>query len=248
MAAAKTSRAKPASLHDTILRDVQGKILKGTWPPGHRIPFETDMALHYGCSRMTVNKVLTQLTESGFLERKRKLGTVVRVPVIQSAVLEITDIEREITTLGRDYSYRLIARNSHKASTEERTLLCLKASAVPRTVLALDCLHYADGQPFCVEERLINPRAVPAAKTADFSDVPPGGWLLKQVPWSTARHQITAVGASAKLAARLGIKRGTACLVVSRYTELNGVPVTFVRLSYPGDKHQLVAQFTPPAH
>lgn len=242
MAALKSKCGKPASLHETILEDVQGKILKNIWPPGHRIPFETDLAAQYGCSRMTVNKVLTQLTESGFLDRKRKLGTIVRIPVIQSAVLEITDIEREITNLGRRYSYRLTGRSLRRATAEDRKGLGLKTGSV----LALDCLHYADGQPFCAEERLVNPRAIPDVRTADFSTTPPGGWLLNQVPWSKARHEIAAQNATAELAKSLGIKRGDAVLVVRRYTELNGIPVTFVRLSYPGDKHQLVAQFAPP--
>lgn len=244
MAAPRPQNDKPASLHEKILKDVQDKILRNIWSPGHRIPFETDLAEQYGCSRMTVNKVLTQLTESGFLERKRKLGTIVRMPVIQSAVLEITDIEREITSLGRRYSYKLIGRSLHRASAEERKALGLKSGSV----LALDSLHYADDQPFCAEERLVNPRAIPDIRTADFTTTPPGGWLLSQIPWSKARHEITAENATAKLAKSLGIRSGDALLVVRRYTELNGIPVTFVRLNYPGGKHLLVAQFTPPGH
>ena len=60
------------SLHERILNDVREKIVSGTWPPGFRIPFETDMAKDYGCSRMTVNKALTQLARYGLLERARK--------------------------------------------------------------------------------------------------------------------------------------------------------------------------------
>ena len=37
------------SLHKLILSDVREKIVSGTWPPGFRIPFETDMAKDYGC-------------------------------------------------------------------------------------------------------------------------------------------------------------------------------------------------------
>ena len=66
---------RPATLHERILNEVRDNILRGAWPPGHRIPFETEMAAAYGVSRMTVNKVLTQLTREGYLERRRKSGT-----------------------------------------------------------------------------------------------------------------------------------------------------------------------------
>ncbi len=88
------------SLHQKILADIEGKIISGEWSPGHRIPFEVDLARDYGCSRMTVNKVLTQLAARGLIERKRKSGSTVRHPTAQSAVLEIRDIASEVASLG----------------------------------------------------------------------------------------------------------------------------------------------------
>jgi GntR family transcriptional regulator, histidine utilization repressor len=87
---------------------------------------------------------------------------------------------------------------------------------------------------------------VPAAKAADYSIEAPGKWLLGHVPWSSARHVISARAADAALASKLAIKSGAACLVVERNTEHDGKPITYARLIYPGDKHQMVAQFAPP--
>ena len=60
-----SGRRRPgASLHQRILADISERILSGDWPPGHRIPFEHELSAEYGCSRMTVNKALSQLAKS----------------------------------------------------------------------------------------------------------------------------------------------------------------------------------------
>ena len=88
------------TLHQRIVADIEGQIVSGAWPPGHRIPFELDLAEQYGCSRMTVNKALTQLANAGLIERRRKAGSYVAQPRAQSAVLDIHDIRDEVQSLG----------------------------------------------------------------------------------------------------------------------------------------------------
>ncbi|MDT8853589.1 UTRA domain-containing protein [Paracoccaceae bacterium Fryx2] len=223
--------------HDRILNDVRANILTGVWQPGFRIPFETELASHYGVSRMTVNKVLTQLTRAGLLQRRRKSGTVVCLPRVQSAVMEITDIERDITRLGRRYSYRLLSREVRPATPDD--------GLGEARLLALTCLHCADSLPYCHEDRLINLAAVPEAEGRDFTAEGAGGWLLRTTPWSGAEHRVSAIGAGRALAGALQITPGTACLVVDRRTEFSGTGVTRVQLCYPGNLHQMVARFSP---
>lgn len=239
------SDEKPATLHERILTEVRENILRGQWRPGHRIPFETDMAAEYGVSRMTVNKVLTQLTREGYLERRRKVGTFVTKPRIQSAVMEIANIGEEIRARGESYACETIAREVRTASAADLT--ALGAGAATLQVVALEYVHHADGQPFCHEARVISLVAVPQAETADFTTEQAGTWLLRQVPWSAAEHTIRAVTPAQRVLKLLALTAGTACLEIERRTEFEGQPITFARLTYPGSKHQLVAQFAPPA-
>lgn len=230
------------SLHQRILGDIEGRILSGQWPPGHRIPFEMALAEQYGCSRMTVNKALSQLAKSGLIERRKRSGSFVTQPHAQSAVLEIRDIKAEVQSLGLAYDYELLAREQRKATTEERDALELKAGGA---VLALECRHLAARKPFCHEERLINLAAVPEAASQAFDRAAPGPWLLERVPWSAAEHRIQAIGADVELARLLAIPQGTACLRIERRTRMNGLAVTLVRLTYPGQSYELVASFAP---
>lgn len=233
---------KDVSLHQRIMAEIEGRILSGAWPPGFRIPFEVDLARDYACSRMTVNKVLTQLAKSGLIERRKRSGSYVRLPTSQSAVLEIRDIASEVKALGLAYGYRLVRREKLRSGARERAVLEIPAG---RPVLHLLCLHHAGDEAFCLEDRLVNLSAVPEAAAESFETVAPGVWLLGRVPWSAAEHVVRAVNADRATADLLRIAEGKACLVVERRTSSAGAFVTHVRLTYRGDRHALHASFTP---
>ncbi|WP_454849472.1 histidine utilization repressor [Rhizobium binxianense] len=236
------NESRDPTLHQRILSEIEGRIVSGEWPPGYRIPFEVDLAEQYDCSRMTVNKVLTQLAKAGLIERRRKSGSFVTQPQAQSAILEIHDIKAEVQSLKLAYSYSIVKKVSRKAKAEDGRRLDLPAAS---SVLEVVCIHNAGARPFCLEERLISLATVPEAAEADFAAVAPGPWLLNQVPWSTAEHRIHAVSAGAEAAVALDIPKNAACLVVERRTWSSAGPVTHVRFTYPGDRHALVARFTP---
>lgn len=231
------------SLHQRILSDIQDRILSGGWPPGHRIPFEHELMAQYGCSRMTVSKVLTQLASAGMIERRRRAGSFVSRPHSQSAVLEIPDIKTEVTALGLPYRFEILARDKRRSHRQDRALLNA-FSAVP--VLELICCHFAGRQPFCFEERLINLVAVPEAAQEAFTEAAPGAWLLRRVPWTMAEHRIRATETPAAAAAALRVGEGKPCLAIERRTWSADHTITFVRLTYPGNLHELSARFAPP--
>ena len=241
-ASAPMSVERVDTLHSRIRSELEGKILSGEWPPGHRVPVEHELMAGFGCSRMTVNKVLSGLAAAGLIERRRRLGSFVRRPHIQSAVLQIPDIKAEVSARGELYGYELLSQRRRKANAGDRRELSLGHDA---EILALRCLHFADGQPFALEERLINLTAIPEGEAIDFSTEPPGTWLLSHVPWTEAEHQISASEASPEAARLLAVAEGSACLVMHRRTWRVGVTVTAVKLSFPGGSYHLVARFTP---
>jgi GntR family histidine utilization transcriptional repressor len=235
--------AGPISLSQRILSDITERIVSGDWPPGTRIPFEHELATEYGCSRMTVNKAMTQLARDGLIERRRRSGSFVAEPRSQAAILEIHDIRTEVQALGRPYRYELVSRRVRSADGSDRQHLEVKGRS---KVVELCCRHFAGKAPFCLEERLISLAAVPDAAAETFAEMAPGPWLLARVPWSAAEHTIRAVAADRATATALEIAPGAACLAVERRTWSNErQPVTFVRLIYAGDTHALVARFAP---
>jgi GntR family histidine utilization transcriptional repressor len=234
--------AAPKALYQVIRGDIEAKITSGDWAPGHKVPFEHELMRTYGCSRMTVNKVISALAESGLVVRRRKAGSFVSRPRAQSAILQIPDLRGEVEKRGERYAYRLLGLGKRAASTRDKTRLGVDART---QVLAVRCLHQAEGQPFALEDRLINLQALPDAQHQDFSQTPPNTWLVGHVPWTEAEHRITACNADEKVARELSLKEGAACLVIERRTWRNGEPITAVRLTHPGQLYDLIARFTP---
>src|SRR5689334_25426665 len=145
------SAGKP-TIYKKIRHEIERRILTGEWPPGYRIPFEHQLMTRYGCSRMTVNKALSELAQADLLERRRRAGTFVRRPQHLSAVLQIADIRAEISALGRSYRYELMGRKLRAATATDRDRLGVKKAG---KVVAITCRHSADNVPFAMEDRLI---------------------------------------------------------------------------------------------
>ncbi|MGY9049270.1 hypothetical protein P775_25185 [Puniceibacterium antarcticum] len=241
-----TQPPRRISQHDRITADIRHMIVSGDWAPGHQLPVETAMAETYGVSRMTMNKALTRLAREGYLIRRKKRGTFVAQPRAQSAIMEIADIEAEVGSMGQDYRFTLLSRNSRALSGSEAADIGSGAVA-GQGALQLEGLHSADGQPFCHETRLVNPGQAPGVLEQDFGATPPGTWLLRRVPWSEASHRIRALNADSEMAGALALSDGDACLEIVRRTRTSEGWVTWARLVYPGDSHQLVAAFAPRA-
>jgi GntR family histidine utilization transcriptional repressor len=234
--------AAAPSLHERILSDIEARILSGEWAPGSRIPFEHELSAQYDCSRMTVNKALTELAKAGLIERRRKVGSFVMRAASRSAALEILDIKSEVAALGEPYRYERMARSRRRAARADQVRLQgIGAGAI----LDLTCRHWAGERPFCLEERVISLAAAPEAAEESFAETAPGPWLLARAPWTTAEHRIRARATDARRAALLDIDEGEACLVIERRTWIGDTAVTHVTLTYPGTGHELVARFSP---
>jgi GntR family histidine utilization transcriptional repressor len=232
-----------STLDARIRADLQGKIRSGEWPPGARIPTELELTRHYGCARMTVHRAISALVTAGLIERRKKAGSFVARPHVQTAVIEIPDIAAIIEARGEAYRFELFSHTPCCASDLEGEGLA-PDFPLEGKVLVLDGLHVAADRPFCLEHRIISLAAAPEAEKEDFTAVAPGSWLLEHIPWSEARHRITACSAGGH-AHRLGIARTAACLSVERWTWRLSKPVTFVRQLFPGDRYDLIAQFSP---
>jgi GntR family histidine utilization transcriptional repressor len=229
-------------VYDQIKRCLMARIRSGTWPPRHRIPAEADLATHFGTARMTVNRALRELTEEGLIVRKRRAGSFVAQPPSPSAMLEIVDMSRAIPARGLAYGYHCLVNETVAASGERIERLRVAAGAPLQHLI---CQHTADGDVVELEERWINLALLPQASSQDFSGIAPGAWLLAAAPWTEAEHTVRAINADARLAARLDVAPGEACLVLERRTFQGEAVVTFARLTHPGDRHVMTERFRP---
>jgi GntR family transcriptional regulator, histidine utilization repressor len=224
---------------ERIGSEIEARIASGEWKPGYRIPFEHELVTQYGCARATVGKALTALVRAGLLERRRKAGTFVAYPHVQSAVLDIPDIGKAIAERTGSYRFELLASDLRRDDGPSGNFP--GGTSLRHTI----GIHQGQDGPFAFEDRLISLDSVPEALEADFTTTSPSAWLIQSVPWTQARHRISAIGASAEVSRHLAIPRHTPCLLVERWTWRTGEPVTYVCQTFRGDRFDLVATFTP---
>lgn len=227
------------TLHQRIFNDIQAAILDGTWPPGYRIPFETELSQQYQCSRMTVSKALSALTERGMIIRRRRAGTFVATP-LNRTVMEIQDIGTQALLTTQAHSYR-IQTNAISELTEKEAQVVGESSGAP--IKRIQCLHSVDQKPYSLEHRIIMLNVVPQARDESFDTLPPGQWMITQMPWSEARHVIQALSADATTARLLEIKRNAACLKLIRQTFLHQSTINYTEIIYVGDRYQFSGSF-----
>ena len=229
-----------------INRAISRPILSGRNAPGTRLPSEHAFMEMFSTSRMTVNRALQLLADDGLVTRHRRSGTFVANQVVEHSVIELKDIVDEVEASGALYEYQLLDLKTVTANAELSKKLGTKKKAM---LLYILCRHYSDKKPILIEQRYINISAAPKCLDESFSNTPPGHWLIKNVPWSIAEHIISALNATDTIAKYLEIKLGDACLSVDRTTwhdgGQDGEKITFVTLTYPGDKHRLISRFTP---
>jgi len=225
-----------------IRRSIAMRILNGDWPPGTRLPSEVYLAERYQTARATVQRSIQSLASERLVERKRKIGTVVTNQARERPVFELWDAADAVRRVGGRYGYKLLHCSMLEPDSPTRADLGVGEST---QVIRMVCLHLSNDRPFQLEERVVNVEAAPRITCQPLESVSPGQWLLANVPWTEARHTISARGANAEIVEHLGVPPGEACLVVQRRTWNDAVPVTFVSFWYPGENHSLEGDFRP---
>ena len=224
------------TLQQTTFKDVMVEILhritEGPWGPGTLLPGEVALAEEFSCSRTTMNRALREVAELGFLDRKRKAGTRVRMAPIRQARFEMPLVRAEVEKTGAPYSYKLVRHEIISAPDWLRSQMKLK---IGQKVVHIVCVHLANGDAFQLEDRWINATALPEALEQDFTEVGPNEWLIATVPFSEVSISFRATAGDALIVTHLDHKFGEPVFCVERATWWQNAAITLVTLSYRRD-------------
>lgn len=226
---------------EEIKQYILAQIESGEWAEDSRVPSENQLAELFGCSRMTARRSLTELTESGVLERSQGLGTFVAGLKSQSSMMAIRNIADEIKDRGHGYSVQQVSLSQASATGAIAIALGLEeGSTVYQSVL----VHCEQGTPLQLEERFVNPKLVPEYLAQDFTLQTPHEYLSMVAPLTEAKHTIEAKMADDAQLALLNIEASEPCLQITRRTWSRQGVVSFARLVHPGSRFRLGGHLT----
>ena len=228
-------------LYEQIRRYILKGIGSGAWPDGARIPSEHELVALFGVSRMTVNRVMRELTTEGVVIRVQGVGTFTAgPPKVVSTLLKTQDISEEIKLRGYRHSSQVLTLEMQKGSPEITERLEIPANS---TVFHSVIVHCEDDIPVQLEERFINPVVAPQYLKGDFTKTTTHRYLVDHVTIKEIEHIIHAILPNEHECAVLKIGRNDPCLLLLRRTWSGRKVAAYSRFTYPGDRYALGGRF-----
>ncbi len=233
-------KAAPEPIYQQIKKTIQQKIAAGEWIAGQKLPSENDLVVALEVSRMTINRALRELTQQGLINRVHGLGSFVAETPRHASLIELQDIALEIEQRGRRHSSRVLALEAVEANAEVAEQMGISVAA---PVYYLCAVHLQDDTPLQLEKRYVNPQVMPEFVNQDFTLSTSTAYLLKQFQPDEMEHIVRACLPDAQIRAQLLMQAGEPCLQLIRRTWKNDQVITYVTLSYPGDRYDLGARY-----
>ncbi|MEX0731235.1 MAG: histidine utilization repressor [Aquisalimonadaceae bacterium] len=234
----------PAPLYMRVKRMIRDQVLSGVWPPGHRVPSESELVLEFGVSRMTVNRALRELAADGLIVRVQGVGSFVAESKPHAALFDISSIADEIAARGHKHSARVITLEEDVADQDvARALVVDEGTRIFRSII----IHSDDDVPVLLEHRYIASDLVPDYLQQDFLQITAHAYLMSIAPPTEIEHVVESVTAEPWERRLLKISATEPCLLLQRRTWWGRRVVSWARLLYPGTRYRLEGRFVQSA-
>lgn len=217
------------TLADATSEALQQAILAGQFAPGSQLPPEFELMVQLGVSRTTLREALKRLEEQGLIVRRRGRGTYVRERSIVKDLSLNFGISEMITQAGFSPGVRSAALRREPAPAEVAAALAI---AEGEPLVVIERVRTADQRPVVwARDMLPAARLEPRGLAADDLATRSLYESLSEVfHIRVARGvaQLTPMTATADLAARLDVRRGTPLLRMAQTDyDANDQPVLY---------------------
>jgi GntR family transcriptional regulator len=228
-------------IYRQLTQKCREELRKGAYGPDQRFLSERELVSRYGISRVTANKVISNLVAEGLLIFRPGIGTFVAPPANLSASLrEMESFTASAKLLGLRPSTEVLEFKTLEHADLPAAIADLLHLGARDKVYYVERLRLADAEPVILEYRWINAALIPKLKKKDLQ----GSFyaLISERPLKLdgEDHQIQARNLTAGEACHLRTPAGAAALVVNGrgYTE-DRKPIWYQALLYRGDRYVL---------
>lgn len=229
--------AKP--LYVRIHEFLAEKILRGTLPPGSRLPSERELSRDLDVSRMTARRAITELVDEGLLVRRHGSGTYVAAVKVTLTPVDLISYGRALQARGLKVTTQLL--EFAQAPASRRLAEGLQVD-LGQTLYRVVRLRLANRVPAIIEKSYLPASLVPRLEEYDLEKSSLFD-LLKEAYGLTvtrADHVVEAVAAAPPVSDQLRVEEGAPLLTVSRtlFTD-SGRPVEYAQDFLVGDRARL---------
>lgn len=203
-------RASSTSLYEQIVQQLLQEIQRGDYGADGKLPSEAELMARFEVSRVTIRLALGKLEEDGVVERKQGKGTFVAAQQVRHNLDALRSFHESLLLQGLRPTMRMLGHERVEVPTDVEALFngyCVK----------VERLHLVDQEPIAYAcSYLID--ELNEVDWDEMAEVPLYSVLERVTGRAVIRADmaIRAREADKVLAAHLGVKRGTALLVMER--------------------------------
>ena len=110
------TKISQATIFQTVRSSLIHAVNSGDLKIGEKLTTEADLASFFTASRPTINKVLRSLAQDGFLETRKRGGTIVLAT--RGISLSISEISDHVAAIGKSYLFTLENYNKSQCGDE----------------------------------------------------------------------------------------------------------------------------------
>ena len=133
-------------LYRQILDDIRTKLYEGTWDIGDMLPSDNELRAIYNVSSITIRRVIMELVNEGWIERRHGIGTFVKKGFVEN-VERPEGFFKEVRLRGKEPSAKVLFNDEVRITdTLLRDVPKLKVLKSERAFL-IKKVHYVDSLP-----------------------------------------------------------------------------------------------------
>ncbi len=226
-----------APLYHQLAAVLKEKIESGEYTVGDAFPTELQLQNMYRVSRITVRNAVALLTNEGYLECARGVGTKVIFPKINEQLKQVVSFSEEMAQHGIVMSTKFCEISTVPASEQVAAQLHVQKGAPVFKLIRVRC---ADGTPIVYSITYISGERKLSSDPEKYKDSL-YAYLNRELGIVIARGRETfeAVLADKTGAERLGTQKGMPLIKRTRRTfDRNNRVIEFTVCYYAGDKYK----------
>lgn len=223
-----------------IQNSIRKRIESGELQVGDLVPPERELSKLHKVSLMTARHAVASLEQEGLVERRQGVGTFVSKPKI--LINELLSTTEQMAARGQSPKARILSARTVNGEQEIVTRLALPLES---SLLKLERLRCADGEPFSLEISYLSKVRFPDLLQASFARE--SLFKLLEVKYnetlSHADEEIEATMPDARTADLLGIAKHQPVLRIRQiiYSK-SGMPLIYVLGFYRSDRYSVAVR------